>query len=171
MLFLSCGSVVLSADDLPARLRAGGSSDSTLAGIDVYRSAVKTVIARLGQPIRVIDVPNTGPVAGGRDYEWQKGNLKLVCGTWNDKGQDSVCYSVEVWGTDASSMIGATGRGLRIGATLADIHRIYGQKMLLSKLDDGGMQVTVQWRDDTTLYLFINKKGRVDHIHLLASTE
>ncbi len=171
MLLISFGSVVFRADDLPDRLRAKGSSDATLAGIDVYKSAVKKVIAKLGQPTRVIDVPNTGPAAGGRDYEWQKGSLKLVCGTWNDKGQDSVCYSVEVWATDSSSKIGMTGRGLTLGATLADIHRIYGQKVLLSKLDGGEVQVTVQWHDDTTLYLFMNKNGRVNHIHLLASTE
>jgi len=170
VLLLSFG-VVSKADDLPDRLRAKGSSETTLAGIDVYKSGVKAVIAALGQPTKVIDVPDSGPIAGGRDYEWEKGGLKLVCGTWNNKGQGSVCYSVEVWGISSSNKIGSTGRGLKLGATLADIHRIYGQRMLVAKLDDGDLQVTVQWPDDTTLYLFVNKNGRIDHIHLLASTE
>lgn len=171
MLSLFFGIAILRADDLPHRLRAKGRSDAILAGIDVYKSDVKAVIAELGQPTKVIDVPDKGPVAGGQDYEWEKAGLKLVCGTWNDKGEDSVCYSVEVWGMDSSNKIGATGRGLRLGATLTDIHRIYGQRMLVSKLDDGDVQVTVQWSDDTTLYVFVNKQGRIDHIHLLASTE
>lgn len=171
MLIVSLVSTFLVADDLPDRLRAKGSSDTILSGIDVYKSTVKEVIAELGQPTRIIDVPDTGPVAGGRDYEWQKGSLKLVCGTWNDKGEDSVCYSVEVWGTGSGNKIGTTGRGIRLGSPLADIHRIYGERMLLNKLGNGDTQVTIQWHDDTTLYVFVNKKGHIDHIHLLASTE
>jgi hypothetical protein len=171
MPFLFLGSLVLRADDLPDRLRAKGRADTMLAGIDVYKSPVKAVIAELGPPTKVIDVPETGPVAGERDYEWQKGDLKLVCGTWNYKGQNSICYSVEVWGTDSRSKIGSTGRGLRLGSPLAEIHRIYGQRLLLNMLHDGDAQVTIQWKDDTTLYAFLNKKGRINHIHLLASTE
>jgi hypothetical protein len=171
MLFLSFASALLLADDLPSRRRAKGSSDTKLAGIDVYTSAIKTVIAKLGDPTKVIDVADTGVVAGGRDYEWTKKDLKLVCGTWNDKGENSVVYSVELWGTDAAREIGRTGRGLKLGSTFSDIHRIYGQRMQMSKLDHGIVQITIQWNDDTTLYLFLNKNGHIDHIHLLASTE
>ena len=171
MLFFSLVSTVLVADDLPDRLRAKGDSDTTLSGIDVYRSTVKEVIAKLGQPTKVIDVPDTGLVAGGRNSEWKKGGLKLICSTWNDKGEASVAYSVEVWGTEARSKIGDTGRGLGLGATLSDIHRIYGQRMQVSRLEHGKVQITVQWNDDTTLYLFLNDRGHIDHIHLLASTE
>jgi hypothetical protein len=171
MLLSSFASAILVADDLPNRHRAKGSSDTTLAGIDVYTGTVEKVIAKLGEPTKVIDVPDTGIVAGGRNYEWTKKGLRLVCGTWNDKGEDSVVYSVDVWGTSTGGEIGSTGRGLKLGATLSDIHRIYGQRMQLSRLDHGNVQVTIQWNDDTTLYLFLNKNGHIDHIHLLASTE
>jgi hypothetical protein len=171
MLLFSLFSTVLAADDLPKHLRAKGNADTTLSGIDVYKSTVKEVIAKIGQPTRAIDVPDTGTVAGGRNYEWEKGGLKLICGTWNDKGEDSVAYSVEVWGTDAGSKLGVTGRGLGLGATLSDIHRIYGQRMQLSSLEHGDFQVTIQWNDDTTLYLFLNNNRHIYHIHLLASTE
>src|SRR5580698_6962733 len=134
MLFLSFASAVL-ADDLPDRLRAKGNADTTLAGIDVYKSTIKELIAKLGQPTRVMDVRDRDLVAGGRDYEWEKEGLKLVCGTWNDKGEDSVAYSVEVWGTGSGNKIGITGRGLKLGATLEDIHRIYGRQMQLNRLE------------------------------------
>lgn len=162
---------VLRADDLPEHLRIKGAADTLLAGIDVYKSTVREAIIKLGKPTKVIDYPETGPVAGERDYEWEEGQLKLTCGTWYDKGDESVIYSVEVWGKNADGRMGSTGRGLALGSTISEIHRIYGRRMLVNRLENGIVQVTIQWRDDTTLYLFLSKSGHLNHIHLLAATE
>lgn len=171
LLLLFLASFVANADDLPARLRAKGSPDTMLAGIDVYTTTVREAIAKLGKPAKVVDYPETGPVAGGRDYEWDNKRLKLVCSTWNDKGENSHIYSVEEWGVDTDGKTYATGRGLTLGSTLSEIHRIYGQRIVVSKLGNGVVQITIQWRDDTTLYLFLNKSGHLDHMQLLAATD
>jgi hypothetical protein len=159
------------ADHLPESKIARGKSDAILSGVDVNNSTIRQVIAKLGQPTKVTDVPSTANVAGGRDYEWQRGNVKLQLGTWNDKGDESIAYSAEVWGTKSEGKVGQTGRGLKLGATMADVRRIYGPRFSKSKRDDGTLQVIIQWKDDTTLYLYFDKTGHVYHMHLLAATE
>jgi hypothetical protein len=158
------------ADHLPKSKLAAGKPDTVLAGIDVYHTTVQQIIARWGQPDAVRDIPDQGTVAGGRDYVWKKNGDEIICGTWNNKALQSIVYSVEVRGTVGTRST-STGRGLEIGQRLTNIVAVYGKRYAVSASKLGGRQFTIQWSDETTLYITLNAMGRVVRMHLLASTE
>ena len=170
-LFACICPVLIRADHLPEGEVARGKADTVLSGVDVYKSTARQVTAKLGTPTKVADVPSSRDVAGGRDYEWQRDDARLQLWTWNDKDDESVPYSAEVWGTKPAGGIGITGRGLKLGATLADVRRLYGARFSKTRHDDGTLQVIVQWQDETTLYLYFDRRGHIDHMHLLAQIE
>lgn len=108
LLLLPC---ILKADHLPDREMAKGKSDTVLSGVNVYVSTVAAVEKRLGKPARIEDLPERDNVAGGRNYEWRRPGVRLVLGTWSDKGRHSIASSVEVWGAKPDGIIGTTGEG------------------------------------------------------------
>ena len=168
LLLLPC---ILKADHPPDRETAKGKSDTVLSGVDVYVSTIAAVEKWMGKPARIEDLPERDNIAGGRNYEWRRPGVRLVLGTWDDQGPHSIAYSVEVWGAKPDGIIGTTGKGLRLGSKLASVRRIYGSRVRRLKRDDGTLQVTIQWRDETRLDLYFDWQGRVNHMHLLASTE
>jgi hypothetical protein len=168
---LSLLPLFLSADHLPDNEIARGKSDAVLSGVNVYGTTIARVEKRLGSPALTETVPETGIVAGGRNYEWRRPGVRLIVGTWNDKGESSIAYSVEVWGRKPDGVIGVTGRGLTLGSTLRAIRQIYGSRFRQIKRDDGTQQITIQWQDETTLELYLDRQDQVNHMHLLASTE
>lgn len=158
------------ADHLPTAKVAKGKPDTVLAGVDVYHTTVEQLIKRWGQPSLVRDIPDQGTVAGGRDYIWKKDGHKIDCGTWNDKGVRSIVYSVDVQGTQIDRRF-STGRGLVIGQNGTSVRKIYGDRYVVSPYHSGMRQLTIQWADDTTLYVLIDRSNRVVGLHLLASNE
>lgn len=100
-------------------------SETTLSGVD-FTTNVKQVIERLGKPDRVKTnylkySESEPPVRSYSTYEWQTTNWRLRITThW-----DSKISQVDVWGTQADAGIGSTGRGLKLGDTIADAQRIY----------------------------------------------
>ena len=166
VLLLCC---VGTADRLPANQIAKGKADDVLSSVNIYKTTIGQIFSRFGHPSRTIDVLEDKN--DGRDYEWDHGEVKLFLGTWNDKGNNSIPYSVEVWGRRPVVILGITGRGLRLGDTLAEVREIYGERFSKYQQEDGTLQVTVQWQDETTLYLYFDHSGKIDHIHLMAATE
>ncbi len=154
------------ADHLPENKLARGRADTVLSGVDVYKTPMTKAIAELGKPAKVTDVPSWG-----RDYDWQREGTRLQLGTWNDKGDESVPYSAEVWGAKPAGSIGITGRGLKLGDTLADVRRIYGGRFIKAKHNDGTFHLTIQWEDETTLDLDFDKTGHINHMQLEAEIE
>jgi len=159
------------ADHLPEAKIARGKADTILSGVDVYHSTIRQAIKKLGPPTSAEVIPEKNDIAGGKRYEWKTEKTNLLLVTWNDKGEDSVPYSAEVWGAAPAGKIGITGRGLKLGAMLTDVRRIYGPRFSKSKRDDGTWQIIVQWQDQTTLYLYFDKTGHVGHMHLMAAIE
>lgn len=159
------------ADHLPENKLARGRADTVLSGVDIYKTPMTKAIVKLGKPAKVTDVPSTPDEGGGRSYEWQRGDTRLELFTWNDKGDESVPYSAEVWGKKPAGNIGTTGRGLHLGDRLADVRRIYGGRFIKTKHKDGSFHLTIQWEDETTLDLDFDKTGYINHMHLMAEVE
>ena len=167
MVLLFCCSGI--ADRLPENEIAKGKADDVLSSVNVYKTTINQIFTRLDQPTRTIDVLEDKN--DGRDYEWDRGEIKLFLGTWNDKGNNSIPYSVEVWGKRSVGILGITGRGLKLGHTLADVRQVYGDRFSKYQQDDGTLRVTIQWQDETTFYLYFDHSGKIDHMHLMAATE
>jgi hypothetical protein len=111
-LFACIYPVLIRADHLLEGEVARGKADTILSGVDVYKSTAKQVTAKLGTPTKVTDVPSSPGVGGGRDYEWQRDDARLQLWTWNDKDEESVPYSAEVWGTKPAGGSGSLGVAL-----------------------------------------------------------
>ena len=170
-LFIWSCALTIKAEDLPRDERQKGTHETTLSEVDVYKDTIAVVVSSLGRPNKTIETQDTSIVAGGRDFIWKRDGVRLVVGTWNDKGNESTPYSVEVWGPHSNGLLGSTGRGLKLGDTLRAIIRIYGRRFAIYKFSDGRTQVTLQWRDNTTLYVYLDRSGHIDHMHLLAAPE
>jgi hypothetical protein len=162
--------VIVFADHLPESEIARGRADTVLSAVNVYHSTMQQVIRKLGQPTSSRTIPDAKDIAGGKQYEWKTKEVRLVAVTW-DEEKNSVPYSVEVWGAKPTGKLGITGRGLNLGATLNDVRRVYGIRFNTSRHDDGTIQLIVQWQDETTLYLYFDETGHVNHMHLIAAIE
>lgn len=75
--------------------------------------------------------------------------MKIEIGTYDDKGNQSIPYSLEAWGNKAEGKIGRTGRGLKLGDSSENVRRIYGKRFLYNKNNDGTSQIKIQWQDET----------------------
>ena len=159
------------AQHVPDDKTAPGKSDAILCGIAVHKTTIRQAIQQLGRPTIITDEPSAAREGGGRSYFWKIGSERLELFTWNDHGNESIPYSVEVWGTAPDRSIGKTGMGLRLGDTLLDLRRIYGDRFEKKTLVNDTVMVTVQWQDETTLYVYFNNHGQINHLHLLAATE
>lgn len=169
---LLCGSVLL-ADHLPPSKIAVGKPEHVLAGVNVYDDTIGAVIKRLGKPDHFSATTNADypPGSGERSYEWDRDGVKLRVGTEfrtdaaTKKVIESAPMLVDVWG-ERPGNLGSTGRGLPLGANLASIQEVYGSRF---QKDMHG--VTLQWKDETTLVIDLNKDGRIVHMQLLAAVE
>ena len=78
---------------------------------------------------------------------------------------ESAPMIVDVWGAGVGS-IGKTGRGLALGDGISRVMQLYGPRF-----QKDPHSITLQWKDETTLVLDLDEKGRIIHIQLLAATE
>jgi|SRR5579872_3690281 len=144
------------ADHLPTNLVARGKAETTLCGIDVKHSHVSGLLEKLGEPATYDKYPKTEEAA---EITWEKEGSKIHA-TIN---VDDIAYAVEVSG--AANAIAATGKGLGLGQTIADLRRIYGNRFWKH-----GDEITVQWQDGTELRAkFLN--GRIISLLLIAPVE
>ena len=155
MVLTLCSATAL-ADHLPPAMVARGRAEHVLAGIDVYKTSVDSLMTRFGKPVSFKKYPQTEESG---EVVWQlKGST--VHASMN---ADGTAYAVEVSG--APSEVADTGRGLKLGASLADAERMYGTRSLRR-----GDQVTYQWSDETELRLHLVGK-RIQSMLLIANVE
>ena len=170
-LLLCCPALL--ADHLPACKIAIGKPEHVLAGVNVYDDTIGEVIKRLGKPDHFTATTNADypPGSGERSYEWDRDGVRLRVGTQfrtdatTKKIVESAPMIVDVWG-EGPGNLGITGRGLRLGADLTAIKKIYG-----SRFQKDPHAVTLQWKDETTLVIDLKKDGRIVHMQLLAAVE
>ena len=144
------------ADHLPPSLVARGRPEHVLAGIDVYKTSVSSLMTRFGRPESFQKYPQTEESG---EVIWRlKGST--VHATMN---ADGIAYAVEVSG--APNEVASTGKGLRLGASLTEAERAYGTRFLHQ-----GDQVTYQWSDETELRLKL-EGNQVRSMLLIAAVE
>ena len=168
---LLCGSVLL-ADHLPPSKIALGRPEHMLAGVNVYDDTIGAVIKRLGKPDHFSATTNSDypPGSGERSCEWERDGVRLRVGTEfrtdaaTKKIIESAPMIVDGWGERPGSL-GMTGRGLPLGAGLAAIQKVYG-----SRFQKDTHAVTIQWKDETTLVIDLNKDGQ-ERIQRLGSRD
>lgn len=169
---LPCGSVLL-AEHLPPSKIALGKPEHVLAGVNVYDDTIGAVIKRLGKPDHFSATTNADypPGSGERSYEWDRDGVRLRVSTEfrtdaaTKKVIESAPMLVDVWGEQPGNF-GSTGRGLQLCADFATIQKIYG-----SHFQTDPHAVTLQWKDETTLVIDLNKDNRIVHMQLLAAVE
>lgn len=130
-------------------------NESILSAINLPNDTVESVIANLGAPTHV-----TKTSSSVRSYEWERKTCRLKILAL-DSGS---IIRVDVWGTAPDSTIGATGRGLRLGATIDDARRLYVRFA-------ADIAPAKEWYwdcppSDTKLEIDFNKNGRIDHMKL-----
>ena len=153
---LILGAATMFADHLPSSLVARGRPEHVLAGIDVYKTSVDSLMGKFGRPVSFKKYPETE----------EAGEV-----IWNLKGSvlhasmnaDGTAYAVEVSGTP--SAFTSTGKGLRLGESLKEVQRDYGNRFLRR-----GDLVTLQWSDETELRLHLAGE-RIVSMLLIANVE
>lgn len=153
---LSLCSVTGFADHLPPALVARGRPEHVIAGIDVYKTSVDSLMTKFGKPVSFKKYPQTEESG---EVVWQvKGST--VHASMN---ADGTAYAVEVSGMPSAAV--DTGKGLKLGASLPDAERVYGTRFLRQ-----GDSVTYQWSDETELRLhFVGKQ--IQSMLLIANVE
>ena len=158
---------ILSADHLPDSQLARGKDELILAGIEIYKTPVDTVLRKLGKPTEQRQLsPATKEVVGERLYKWKRPDISIELRTqFSDepvfKGNlRETPSSLEVTGTDGS--VGHTGRGLKLGDSYTVIQKVYGSRYVKK-----GRRITIQWATTTTLEIGWNERGIIDDIALL----
>jgi hypothetical protein len=141
LLLLVGGNVLAATDDAvvfpPDRLatplkRIYISSESVLSGIRVPKDSFQQVLKKLGKPSRTeMSSPRSEwgrtVVTGTYEWEGQAATLKLT--TLQMDRVEPEITRIEVWGSRPDGEIGTTGRGLKLGDTIADARRVYGLKL------------------------------------------
>jgi hypothetical protein len=162
------------ADHLPDSKISRSKPEHVLAGVNVYRGKMQSIIQRLGKPTKFSEVPLAdGPEGSGeRTYEWLHQGINVRVGTdyYTDKESKKIVESaplvVDVWGSQPGHSLGSTGAGLSLGDNSEKVKRLYGPRYQKDK-----SSITLQWKDETTLVIDFNGTGTIKHMQLLAAVE
>jgi hypothetical protein len=181
LLFFCLGSATLTfADHFESQYVARGKSEHVLSEIDIYKGNIRQIIARLGKPDKFEDkaVSDAPKGSGERSYYWKQQGTTLRVSTeyYTDRISHAIIESppsiVAIWGHSATGGFSTTGTGLSLGATIDSLKKIYRTRFLHGKNAANQHEyVTLQWDDETTLYVDFDSKGRVCHMQLEASVE
>lgn len=129
-------------------------TETVLSGINLYDTQPQHAIERLGKPTRVTEDAGTGT----SELEWEQDACSLILhtrGRWIDV--------IEVRGSNSGCEFGRTGRGLRLGARVGDVARVYPIRYTL------GLILPGRPRDcpaHPTLLLDVSDSGTIDHMTL-----
>lgn len=176
VLFLAIGNAF--ADHLPDKLLANGEPETQLGKISLVTSKIEDVIKIFGQPTHILNVPNNPNWTG---YSWDIKGTRLEVGVAHDSSSAQI-EDVYIEGL-VPGLIDGTGRGLRLGDTLANLKNIYGNHFELSSNNNGpshkreaftGVQVsseykvaTIQWQsEEFTLRVGFDPNGKIDAMWL-----
>jgi len=146
------------------------SSDTVVSGIDVYNDSFKQVLERLGKPSRTETSPprsEWGRTFVTVTYEWEGSATWLKLTTLQQENEEPRITRVEVWGSRPDGEIGTTGRGLKLGETIADARRVYGLRLRFGvTLSEKGRPCRLgnYIEFSPTLSLEFNDEQRVNHM-------
>lgn len=158
------------ADHLPPNLISRTAPERTLGFITLEQTTVGDLVKRYGKP-EVKSYPDDGDASRGeRSYDWQLADCRLSVGTWFQPGKETAVTSVEVWGGKASHEC-STGNGLSLGASMADLRRIYGRFQQGRKSTDQSLYALVEFRDESQADIDFDHADKVNHIQLRTSVE
>lgn len=177
LLLLAIGAA--QADHLPDTLLAKGKPEVELARINLETSKLEDVIRRYGLPTQEVGAPNNPNWTG---YFWDLPRAKLEVSVDQDQSGTQI-DNIYIAGT-VEGKNGLTGRGLKLGDTLTDLKRIYGNIFELSAPNKDpsrtrnlftGVQekneyqvATIQWKSwDFTLRVGFNTAGKIDAMWLI----
>ena len=157
------------ADHLPYDLQAKGRPESRIAGIDMKRARLTDIIRLYGRPSRVEGVDHHNPrIADSFNYYWVKPGLNLHVLIQRLPNLEYVSL-IEVE-TGTSRKNGRTGAGLKLGDTLQDLKRVYGNRFKMwnnPKLKVHA--VTLQWRrEEFSLEAALDEHNRITAFTLAA---
>ena len=167
------------ADHLLETLLAKGKPEVELARINLETSTLEDVIRHYGPPTQEVGAQNNPNWTG---YIWELPRAKLEVSVDRDQTGtqiDNIYIAGTIEGKD-----GLTGRGLKLGDTLTDLKRIYGNVFKLSAPNKNpshtrdlftGVQekneyqvATIQWQSwDFTLRVGFNAAGTIDAMWLI----
>jgi hypothetical protein len=108
------------------------SSETVVSGVDVYNDSLKQVLEKLGKPSRTeISQPlsELGRTVVIGTYEWEGRAAWLKLTTLQADAVEPIITSVEVWGSRPDGEVGTTGRGFKLGDSVADARRLYGLRL------------------------------------------
>jgi hypothetical protein len=181
LVMLLCIDLSAGADHLPATLMAMGSPEDTLAGINLRSATWDHVLKKYGSPAQTIKAPNN---PGWRGYLWQSAATRLEVQVSHGKTRPYVDTITVVRLGSASTMdqlaaAGVTGRGLKLGDSLDDLKKIYGDRFQLTgqdpvpvqtkpfRMTPGSRIAVVQWMKlDFTLTAGLDQSGRIVALQL-----
>jgi hypothetical protein len=163
---LCAGSV--RADHLPDNKQASGKADTVLCGFDPYSTPMGDILSKLGKPDRIepwkVNKVNV-------TYWWSRGLLTIQANTYQfGDYMNKPPVSIEVNGSDPDGFC-TTGRGLKLGDSLADVRRLYGKRYDVRSTGKGKRTITIQWKDESTLLVDLTKSGHVEAINALGEIE
>ncbi len=166
-----CLQPAIFADHFPPSDIAIGKAERLLGEISVYDDTVASVMMRLGPPEKFRETTSSD-LSGERKYEWNRDGIRLRMGTefYTDKKAMTLVESppivVDIWGQHGGAKLGITGSGLSIGDGLPKVKKLYG-----SRFQTDPHSVTIQWKDETTLWIDFSNDGHITHMQLFASQE
>jgi hypothetical protein len=161
------------SDHLPHSKTALGKPEHVLAGVNVYDDKIESVLEQLGKRSKVDSNTNSDypQGSGERSYDWDSNEVRVRVGTefrtdeTTKKVIESAPMVVDVWRSGVG-LDGKTGRGLALGDGISWVRQVYGPRF-----QKDPHSITLQWKDETTLVLHLDDKGRIIHMQLLAAIE
>jgi hypothetical protein len=170
---------VAHADHLPDNMLALGKPEKQLAGINLVSTNLDDVIRMFGPPTRILKVPNNPHWTG---YTWKLSNGALEIGVAHSSSGSQI-HDVYIEGK-LTGQAGSTGQGLKIGDTIQDLKRLYGNHFELSPINKNALEkreeftgvqtnyeyqvATIQWKaEEFTLSIGFNDTGKISAIWLI----
>ena len=171
LIALSLSSVTL-ADHLPEKDLARGRPETSLAGVDLSHAKLADIIKLYGRPTKVEGVDTQNPrIVDSFDYTWVKSglNLRVVVQRSSVPTKFEYVSAIEVE-VGTSRRNGRTGAGLRLGDTVRDLRRIYGNRFRVHRNSKYEVYaVTIQWRrEEYSLSVSLDEHDRIVALSLYA---
>jgi hypothetical protein len=166
----------------PGQDLATGTPENKLSGITVgirpegtqlpNGTPISEIIQLYGPPTSKEDAVVPDGAGGTRFYKWEWPGLRMSVATYfyYTGGAQTMVEShpayIDVWGDAPRGELGVTGRGLQLGATLAQQKAIYGDHYSLPYAEKGTTSVQMDWEDGTELTIDYGPNGHSNHIRL-----
>jgi len=169
--FLHASPVQADGDGQQGR-QAEGPAEHLLCGLDVYRSTLTQAITLFGQPATLKEMPGEGGDPAKSYATWERDGMRMGVWTSLRRDREKAINTIDVWGSSSMGLLGASGRGLRLGGTLDQQKTIYGNRFYTNATygsDPNKVEsVLLEWHDGTQLVVDYDAGGRISHMQLNA---